>query len=83
MNKVKITVYKLSDVNDEFYSEVSLEVEFDLDTDGSYLITSYNLDSKTVDHNDFKDENPSLDKRIEREIEHYIVNHEPDYMDCE
>jgi hypothetical protein len=79
MHTVEVMVYVLNE-QEECYDEVMMDVDFDMDT---YEIASCWMGNKEVHLNDFKDGNPSLYKRIEWAIEHYVMNYEPDYMDCE
>lgn len=81
-HSIEVEVYTLNNPNDEIYVEIPLEVTFDIY--GSQTeITGYFIDGKTVKLNEFYDLNPSLDRRIERKIDHYILNYEPSFMNCE
>jgi len=82
-HSIEIDIYVLNNTEDDFYDESSLEVTFDFDNDGSYEITNYYLGNRLVTLSDIKPFNPSIEKCIERAIEHYITNYEPDYFDCE
>jgi hypothetical protein len=79
MHTIEVMVYVLNP-NEECYDQVMMDVDFDIDT---YEIESCWIDSKQVDLDDFKDDNPSLNKRIQWAIDDYVMNHEPNYMDCE
>jgi len=82
-HSIEVKVYVLNHPNDIEYDEVPLEVTFDME-DNSYEVTGYLLDGKDLENEDFKElykNNPSLDKRIDRAIDHYVTNYEEEYND--
>ncbi len=82
-HSIEVIVYVLNHPNDIEFDENILEVTFDMDNNG-WEITGYLLDGKDLEKeelNELYKNNPSLDKRIDRTIDHYITNHEEEFCD--
>jgi len=81
--KVEIAIYQYNGYDE--YSEVLLEIEFDLSfLDGSYEIIEYKIDDQlVVNFHELLEDNHNLRKNVADAIEDFIINYEPDYMDCE
>lgn len=78
---IEVRVFILDHPTDIEFEEVQLEVAFDLN-ENSYDITQYFINDGPLspeEFNDLKKNNPSLNKRIERAIDNYVSNYEPEY----
>lgn len=82
-HSIEVTVYILNNPEAIEYDEVPLEVLFEMDGNRS-IITGYMMDGKDLSFTQYsllKENNPSLDQRIDRAIDHYITNYEEEYQD--
>lgn len=79
-HSIELNIFWLEDKDSESFSEVPLEVTFDIDENNSYEITAYLIDSSKVSLNELKKDNPGLNKRICNMIDKYITNFEEEYQ---
>lgn len=82
MHTVEVLIF-VENPNEQAYDEITMEVNFHLDSDGDITIISHEIDNKEVELRSYKNANPSIEKRINWAIDDYLMNYEPDHMDCE
>lgn len=80
---LEIPIYVLVNVMDEEFTVKDLEVVFDLGSDGLPENEELFIDGEPVKIEELLEDNPKIEARINTAINHYIVNHEPEYLDCE
>jgi hypothetical protein len=80
-HSVEVTVYVLDHPTDIEYDEVSLEVVFNVENKDIYQYFLKDSSLNEEELNELRKDNPSLDRRIERAIDNYLLNHEEEFYD--
>lgn len=78
-HSIEVNIWQLITPEADSYSEVPLEVTFDGDKNG-WEVTGYYLDGNPIVFEELLDANPSLAKKINSKIDHYISNYLEDVI---
>lgn len=85
MYTIEVPIYYSKHIEDDFYTDELLEVDFHVKLDGEWEILSYWLDGKRIEIEELKEGNnfKSLIRNIEEKIEDYLYELDQDYPEYE